>query len=29
MKGMALAERLKEKDAYDIYYSVRRYRGDA
>ncbi len=27
MKGMALADRLKEKDAYDIYYCVRQYRG--
>lgn len=27
MKGMALADRLKEKDAYDVYYCVRRYRG--
>ena len=27
MKGMALADRLKEKDAYDIYYRVRRYPG--
>jgi hypothetical protein len=27
MKGMALADRLKEKDAYDIYYCVRRYPG--
>lgn len=25
MKGMALADRLKEKDAYDIYYCVRFY----
>jgi hypothetical protein len=25
MKGMALADRLKEKDAYDIYYCVRVY----
>jgi hypothetical protein len=27
MKGMALVDRLKEKDAYDIYYCVRRYPG--
>lgn len=27
MKGMALAERMKEKDAYDIYYCVRHYPG--
>ncbi len=27
MKGMALANRIKEKDAYDVYYCVRRYRG--
>jgi hypothetical protein len=27
MKGMALSDRLKEKDAYDIYYCVRRYPG--
>lgn len=27
MKGMALATRLKEKDAWDIYYCVRYYRG--
>ncbi len=27
MKGMALADRLKEKDAYDIYYCVRHYPG--
>jgi hypothetical protein len=27
MKGMALADRLKQKDAYDIYYCVRRYPG--
>ena len=27
MKGMALADRLKEKDAYDIYYCVRQYPG--
>lgn len=27
MKGMALADRLKEKDAYDIYYGVRFYPG--
>lgn len=27
MKGMALADRLKEKDAYDIYYCVHRYPG--
>jgi hypothetical protein len=25
MKGMALRDRLKEKDAYDIYYCVRNY----
>ena len=25
MKGMALADRLKEKDAYDIYYAVHEY----
>ena len=28
MKAMALADRLKEKDAYDIYYCVRHYPGD-
>lgn len=27
MKGMALRDRLKEKDAYDIYYCVRNYPG--
>ncbi len=27
MKGMALVDRLKEKDAYDIYYSVVHYPG--
>jgi hypothetical protein len=27
MKGMALEDRLKEKDAYDIYYVVRFYPG--
>ncbi len=27
MKGHALRNRLKQKDAYDIYYSVRNYRG--
>jgi hypothetical protein len=27
MKGMALADRLKEKDAYDIYYCVSQYPG--
>lgn len=27
MKGMALADRIKEKDAWDIYYSVRNYPG--
>lgn len=27
MKGMALEDRLKEKDAYDIYYVVRYYPG--
>ncbi len=27
MKGMALADRLKEKDGYDIYYCVRNYPG--
>lgn len=27
MKGFALANRLKEKDAYDIYYCVRNYQG--
>jgi len=27
MKGMALAERLKEKDAWDIYYCLRNYPG--
>ena len=29
MKGMALADRLKEKDAYDIFYCVSRYPGGA
>lgn len=27
MKGMALEERVKEKDAYDVYYCVRYYPG--
>ena len=27
MKGMALHDRIKEKDAYDIYYTVRNIRG--
>ena len=27
MKGMALAERVKEKDAYDVYLAVRNYPG--
>jgi hypothetical protein len=27
MKGMALADRLKEKDSYDIYYCLRYYPG--
>jgi hypothetical protein len=27
MKGMAIADRLKEKDAYDIYYCVRNFPG--
>jgi hypothetical protein len=27
MKGMAMADRLKEKDAYDIYYCVTQYPG--
>jgi len=27
MKGMAMYERMKEKDAYDIYYCVDRYPG--
>jgi hypothetical protein len=27
MKGMAMFDRLKEKDAYDIYYCVRGYPG--
>ena len=27
MKGMALADRLKEKDAYDIYFCIKRYPG--
>jgi len=27
MKGMALSDRLKEKDSYDIYYSVCHYPG--
>ena len=25
MKGYAIAQRLKHKDAYDIYYSIRNY----
>lgn len=29
MKGMALADRLKEKDAYDIYYAAHVYPGGA
>lgn len=29
MKGYALKGRLKEKDAYDVYYSVRNYPGGA
>lgn len=29
MKGMALADRLKEKDAYDIHYCLRYYPGGA
>jgi hypothetical protein len=29
MKGMALVDRLKEKDAYDIYYCLRYYTGGA
>lgn len=28
MKGMALTDRLKEKDAWDIYYCVKNYPGD-
>jgi len=27
MKGMALADRMKEKDSYDIYYCLRNYPG--
>ena len=27
MKGMALADRVKEKDAYDVYIAVRNYPG--
>ena len=27
MKGMALDERMKEKDAYDIYYCIQNYPG--
>lgn len=27
MKGMALAERMKEKDAYDLYFCLRHYPG--
>ena len=27
MKGMALADRLKEKDAYDVYYCTHMYPG--
>lgn len=27
MKGMALHDRIKEKDAFDIYYAVRYYQG--
>ncbi|MEW6360237.1 MAG: hypothetical protein AB1696_28145 [Planctomycetota bacterium] len=27
MKAMALADRLKEKDAYDIYYTLTNYPG--
>ena len=27
MKGFALANRLKDKDAYDIYYCIRNYQG--
>jgi predicted nucleotidyltransferase len=27
MKGMAIADRLKEKDSYDIYYCIRYYPG--
>lgn len=27
MKGIALAERLKEKDAWDIYYCLRHFPG--
>lgn len=27
MKGHALNGRLKQKDAYDIYYCIRNYRG--
>jgi hypothetical protein len=29
VKGMALADRLKEKDAYDVYYCTRMYPGGA
>ncbi|MFH1749167.1 MAG: hypothetical protein ABIG44_19215 [Planctomycetota bacterium] len=29
MKGMALVDRLKEKDAYDIYFCVKQYPGGA
>jgi len=28
MKGFAIAQRLKPKDAYDIYFCVRNYRGE-
>lgn len=27
MKGMALADRMKEKDAWDIYYCLKHYPG--
>ena len=27
MKGYAIANRLKQKDAYDIYYSIRNFPG--
>jgi len=27
MKGMALDDRLKEKDAWDIYYCIQNYPG--
>ncbi len=27
MKGMALADRMKEKDAWDVYYCLRHYPG--